>query len=251
MGASSVTDEPQSVPLLPPAFYVSGGSVAGDIVALLHVPYTAWHLSYLVIGAAVAPTRHWPELAGALLAFIFGTAIAAHAFDEWNGRPLRTGFSSGALLAIGTMGVAASALIAVLGVILLSPWTAAWAVVGVTLMLGYTLGWHRWLHTNLMFAVAWGGFPVLVGYWSQTQEVTLAPVVIAVAATLLSLAQRALSTPARHVRRRAPTAALILGGVDNEVNWSTAQVLATWETPLKLLSGAVVMLALGLLLAHR
>ena len=37
-----------------PAFYALGPSGAWkDYVNLLHIPYTLWHLSYVVLGAAV------------------------------------------------------------------------------------------------------------------------------------------------------------------------------------------------------
>ena len=38
-----------------PAFYAATGR-AGEWWTLLHPPYTAWHLSYVAIGAAIAPT---------------------------------------------------------------------------------------------------------------------------------------------------------------------------------------------------
>ena len=41
-----------------PAFYALAGGGWRDLVTLLHPPYTAWHLSYVVIGAAAAPTLH-------------------------------------------------------------------------------------------------------------------------------------------------------------------------------------------------
>ena len=35
------------------AFYAPCGSWGADLIAVLHPPYTAWHLSYVVIGAAL------------------------------------------------------------------------------------------------------------------------------------------------------------------------------------------------------
>jgi hypothetical protein len=39
----------------PPAFYALAPGAWRDYVTLLHAPYTAWHLSYVAIGAALAP----------------------------------------------------------------------------------------------------------------------------------------------------------------------------------------------------
>jgi len=38
-----------------PAFYALAPGGWRDYVTLLHLPYTLWHLSYVVIGACLAP----------------------------------------------------------------------------------------------------------------------------------------------------------------------------------------------------
>ena len=77
---------------------------------------------------------------------------------------------------------------------------------GVLLAAAYALEWSHWVHSTAGFAVAWGAFPVLVGYWAQTESLSPAVVVVAAAATALSMSQRVLSKPARHVRRVAADA---------------------------------------------
>src|SRR5262245_22489778 len=79
-----------------PAFYAATGP-AGDWWTLLHPPYTAWHLSYVAIGAALAPHLDAERLVATLLAFFLAVGIAAHALDELNGRPLRTSIPSSVL----------------------------------------------------------------------------------------------------------------------------------------------------------
>lgn len=249
MGASAVTGKLEITTRLQPAYYVRTGTVRGDLAALLHAPYTRWHLSYVVAGAALAPTFHWVPLVGAVAAFFFGTGIAAHAFDEWHNHPLRTRLTDRTLALVGAGGVAGSIAIAALGALMISPWILAWAVAGVLLMMGYTLEWHRWLHTDLAFAFGWGAFPVLVGYWAQAQQLALAALLMAGAATLVSLAQRALSTPARYIRRRAPSTSIVFEDVRDGA-WDAEHLLTTWETPLKLLSAAMVAFAAGLLAAR-
>src|SRR5258708_24597767 len=39
-----------------PAFYALSGGGWRDLVTLLHPPYTAWHLSYVALGAVAATT---------------------------------------------------------------------------------------------------------------------------------------------------------------------------------------------------
>jgi hypothetical protein len=229
-----------------PAFYAPTGSVLGDVVSLLHVPYTLWHLSYVPIGAALAPTLDLRILAGTLAAFLFGLGIGAHALDEVKSRPLGTRLSDRALWWLGTGAMAVSMAIAVAGGFLVSPWVPLWAAAGIILAVGYALEWPV-LHTDLGFGLAWGAFPLLVGYWAQTGRVTVPVMVMAGAATLLSLAQRALSTPARFVRRRTAES---VTRFDQDRQWDRAELLDTWEKPLRLLTWTALALALGLLLTH-
>ena len=73
-----------------PAFYALRRGGWRDWVTLLHPPYTLWHLSYVAVGAALAPHFHLDRLLWALVAFFLAMGVAAHALDELNGRPLRT-----------------------------------------------------------------------------------------------------------------------------------------------------------------
>ena len=230
-----------------PAFYARTGAPWGDLFTLLHLPYTAWHLSYVVYGASVAAEIDLLRLGGTLAAFFLGTGIAAHAFDEWHSRPLGTRLGGGVLLALGAGGLAASIAVAAAGAFAVSPWILAWAAAGVLLAVGYTLEWHRVLHTDLAFGLAWGAFPVLVGYWAQAEQLSLAALLVALAATLLSLAQRALSKPARYVRRAALDVSVLVDSPAGPERWPRDRLLATWEWPLKLISAAAVTLAAGLL----
>jgi hypothetical protein len=229
-----------------PAFYAHTGSTASDLRSLLHLPYTMWHISYVAIGAALAPTVDWRTLGGTLAAFAVGLGIGAHALDEVKSRPLGTGLPARALWWLGLGAMAVSIGIAAVGAVVVSPWTLAWGLAGVLLAVGYALEWPL-LHTDLGFGLAWGAFPVIVGYWAQTQTLSWSLAIVALAATLLSLAQRALSTPARFVRRRTSHA---VTGFDGDRQWDRAELLATWERPLRLLAWTITTLAIGLLAAH-
>src|SRR5919197_1224849 len=73
-----------------PAFYALSPGGWRDLVTILHPPYTAWHLSYVALGAAAAPVLHPVRLWAALGAFFLAVGIAAHALDELHGHPLNT-----------------------------------------------------------------------------------------------------------------------------------------------------------------
>lgn len=250
MGAPAMTARAARRRHYRPAFYARTGDLLGDSLALLHPPYTAWHLSYVACGATLAPTLDWTALSGTLLAFFCGTGIAAHALDEWHGRPLGTRFSGRALLAIASAGVVGGGVLAVLGALVISPWVLAWGAAGTLLMLGYTLEWHPALHSDVGFALTWGAFPALVGYWAQAGRIGPAVVALAFAATLLSLAQRSLSTPARLVRRKTADATVHFESPSDVPDWGREALLSSWERPLKFLVGTVIALAASLLLTR-
>ena len=241
---------PKTVSPARPAFYAAVGSGPGDLVALLHLPYTGWHLAYVGMGAGLAPTINWLWLAGTLVAFFFGTGVGAHALDEFKGRPLGTGLSDRRLLLLSAGAFAAVLALAGAGALLISPWVLAWAIAGLGLAAGYAFEWHRFLHSELGFSVVWGAFPVAVGFWVQTETLSAPVVAVAMAGTLLGLAQRALSTPAKYVRRSTSGATALFEGGGGRREWSREQLLATWERPLRLLSWALVLLSIGLLTTH-
>ncbi len=233
-----------------PAFYAPVGSVFGDLVALLHLPYTLWHLSYVALGAALAPTLNWLWLAGTLAAFLFGTGVGAHALDEFKDRPLGTGLSNRVLLILAAGAFAAALALAGVGALLISPWVLAWAVLGLAIAAGYALESHRFLHSDWGFSVAWGAFPVVVGFWVQTGSFSLPLLAFAIAATLFSFVQRSLSTPAKYLRRSATGASVLFEEPGGRREWSRDRLLATWEQPLRLLSWGSVILAIGMLATH-
>lgn len=229
-----------------PAFYARGGGPLGDLVTLLHLPYTVWHLSYVVIGAAISPHVDAVRLVGTLAAFTFGLGFGAHALDELQGRPLSTGLSSRTLQTLGWGGLGVAGAITIAAAFVVSPVALAWGAAGVLLAAAYSLEWSRLVHSTVGFAVAWGAFPVLVGYWAQTESLSLAAVGLAAAAAVFSTSQRLLSTPARHIRRNVSHATAQIG----DERWDRSTLLASWERPLQLLSVAHVLLAISLLVNH-
>jgi hypothetical protein len=185
-----------------PAYYARGAGTGGlrDWVTLLHPPYTAWHLSYVAIGAALAPDFELWRLGGTLVAFFLAVGVGAHALDELAGRPLRTGIPAPALVAAAVFSVGAAVVAGLLyGGLRMLPFV----IVGAVLVPGYNLELGRGiLHNGIGFGLGWGAFPVLTGYYAQDFRLGVAAVLAAVAAYFLSVAQRSLSLPARALRRR-------------------------------------------------
>jgi hypothetical protein len=185
-----------------PAFYALASGGWRDYVTLLHLPYTAWHLSYVAIGAALAPELHTDRLLAALAAFFLALGVGAHALDELQGRPLATRIPASVLwtLALGSIGGAVA--IGIGAAIAWTLWLLPFVAAGAFLVFAYNLELFGGVfHTDLWFALAWGAFPLLTGYFVVAEELTAEALLAAVFAVATSLAQRALSTPVRAVRR--------------------------------------------------
>ena len=99
-----------------PAYYAARPGGWRDWWTLLHPPYTAWHLSYAVIGAALAPQVLTSRLIATVLAFFLAVGLAAHALDELRDRPLRTRIPSPVLVAVIIAGLAGALALGVVGV---------------------------------------------------------------------------------------------------------------------------------------
>jgi hypothetical protein len=118
-------------------------------------------------------------------------------------------------------------------------------VIGPLLVVAYNLElFEGRIHTDVVFALAWGSFPVLVAYVAQTGNLALAPVLAAVAAFFISAAQRHLSTPARLVRRRAASIEGTITLADGTTRPVDRQsLLLPLEGALRALSWGIVFLA--------
>jgi len=232
-----------------PAFYSLGAGTGGirDWVTLLHPPYTAWHLSYVAIGATLAPRFALWRLGGTLLAFFLAVGIGAHALDELSGRPLRTGIAEPFLWAAAAVGVAVPVAVGLAyGGLHLLPFV----VVGAVLVAGYNLELFG-LHNAVVFALGWGAFPVLTGFYAQDFTLGLSVVIAAIAAFFLSLGQRALSAPARALRRRTAT---VQGRIEMHDGTLVAigpeTLLTPIETALRLTAAGMVCVAAAMVVAR-
>ena len=215
-----------------PAWYALGSGGWRDYVTLLHPPYTLWHLSYVAVGAALAPHFHTDRMVWAIASFFLAMGVAAHALDELHGRPLRTRIPSTMLVALAVVSLAGAVAVGVGASIAWGYGLIVFIAIGAVLVPAYNL--ELAFHTDLGFALAWGAFPALTGYFVEAQTIRIEAVAAAAYAFILSLAQRTLSTPVRQSRRAAGTTA----GIE------------PLERGLRLLTWAAVALAVGLVAAR-
>ncbi len=243
MGPPEVTEERTR-----PAFYAARPGRLRDWWTVLHPPYTAWHLSYVVLGACLAPTVATSRLLATLVAFFLAVGLAAHAYDELQGRPLRTGIPNWELVTACVAALSGALVLGAFGVLRVGPVLVPFLVVGPLLVVSYNADLFGGLfHTDTGFALSWGAFPVLTAYVAQAGDLSWSAVLAAAGATALSLAQRALSTPARQLRRRVVEVkgAVVLGD-GSESRLDREGLLAPLERGLLALTWATVLSAAAL-----
>ena len=231
-----------------PAFYALRPGGWRDLATILHPPYTAWHLSYVAIGSAVAPELHVDRMVAAMAAFFCAVGVSAHALDEFHGRPLGTALSDRALIVLAAAGLAAAVGIGIAGLAIVSISLAPFVAVGAFAVLAYNLElFGGRFHTDFWFAAAWGAFPAATGYWANALTLEAAGVLAVIGCFGLSVAQRRLSTPVRELRRSTISVSGEQRLADGEVVELNAERLAApLDGALRALSLAVVALAAGL-----
>ena len=232
-----------------PAFYALAPGGWRDYLTVLHPPYTAWHLSYVAIGACLAPHLHADRLGAAAAAFFLALGVGAHALDEWQGRPLQTRIPEGMLLALTVVSLAGAVAIGIAGAVSFNLWLLLFVAAGALLVPIYNLElFGGAIHNSPGFALAWGAFPLLTGYFTCAGTITWVSLLAAGYAAVTSYVQRVLSTPVRHVRRRVAAVAGTAQLRDGTREPLTAeQLYGTQERSLQLLAAANVCLAGALL----
>src|ERR1044072_6826384 len=94
-----------------PAFYALAPGGWRDYWTLLHPPYTAWHLSYVAMGAAIAPV------------------LDAEWLPARNRRPLRTRLAAAVLWSTAAIGLAGGVALGIDAAVEVSPWMLAFVAV--------------------------------------------------------------------------------------------------------------------------
>ena len=211
-----------------------------DYVTLLHPPYTLWNLSYVVIGAALAPDWLPLRLGAGLAAFFLGLGIAAHALRRAARTAARRRRSPPRVLwGLAAGSLAGAVAIGVVAAIAWTPWLLAFVAFGGFMVVAYNLellGGR--FHGDWWLAISWGATPILTAYFAAAEELTWEALFAAAFGVLLIMAQRRLSTPVRAVRRRLP---------DVEDAARTALISGA-EDALQAMAAAVVCLALALVI---
>jgi hypothetical protein len=233
-----------------PAFYALRTGGWRDYITLLHLPYTAWHLSFVVIGAALSAEFQAGRLWPALVAFGLAVGIGAHALDELNGRPLRTQIPERVLIGLAAISISGAVAIGIVGAVTVNPWIGAFVAAGAFIVVAYNLeSFGGRFHGDFWFPLAWGAFPLLTAYFATAEKLDGTAVAGAVFAFALSFAQRRLSTQVRDVRRRVTRVTGTIERRDGTMQeLGPTDLMKAPESALRALTAAAVALAVALVI---
>lgn len=196
------------MPAAKPAWYfVSSSSKLGDVLNLLHLPYTGMVLAFVVIGAAAAPRAYPDRLIATLAAYFLGLGVGAHALDqlEPNGSHYVQSLTRRDLALLGAVGMAGAVAIGGFYAATVAPFLALFILAGVFFALAYTLPTFvggGLFHNNVSFAIAWGYLPYLTSYYVNSQSITLIALLAGVPLAFAALVEITLSRSARRARSR-------------------------------------------------
>jgi len=232
-----------------PAFYALSPGGLRDFVTLLHLPYTLLHLSFVVIGASLAPVVRLDRLVATLVAFFLAVGIAAHFLDELNGRPLRTRISARVLVGTAILALVAACAIGLLGLLHVSVVLLGFILTGAFGVLAYNLElWGGRFHSDVTFCFFWGAFPALTASWVMDESLGAPGLLAAAFCYAVARIQRTLSTPARMLRRRVVDVRGTLAYSDGSTApLGRTELLAAPERALVWLCLALPILAVALL----
>ncbi len=218
-----------------PAFYALRAGGWRDYVTLLHPPYTLWNLSYVALGAALAPHFHVDRMLWGMAAFFLALGVAAHALDELHGRPLQTGIPAAMLVCLAVAGLAGAVAIGIGASVAWGYGLLVFVVIGGITVPAYNLEWFGGaIHNEVGLALSWAAVPILAAYWVEAQTLRTEAILAAAYGTIMILAQRTLSTPVRAARRQH----------------GDAQSVAPLERTLRLMTYASIVLGVALVAAR-
>lgn len=210
-------------------------------IGLLFLPYTGMVLSYTVIGGLLAPIVYWDRVGALVVIYFLGLGIGAHALDALGGRgskPWGEVLPRRVLWFVAALSLLCAYALGAYYMIRFTPLLWPIAIAEGFFAFAYNLEWFSGrFHSDRWFALSWGALPALAGYVLQTNRISFPALCVAAAFALLSLIEIKVSRPYKELRRGR-------GAVADDV------LAQRYQTILKCLSAAVIVLAIGLALAR-
>jgi hypothetical protein len=210
------------------------------LIGLLFLPYTGMVLAYTVIGSMLAPTIYWDRVVAILLIYFLALGIGAHALDALgskNIKPWGYVLSVNQLRTLATSSLLIAYAVGIYYMFFHTPLLWLIAILEGFFVLAYNLEWFKGrFHTDGWFALSWGSLPVLAGYILQTNQLSLAILLVAASMGFFSLVE---------IRASRPYKALKRAYTSDRVTIDSTQIQIL-EGILKSISLGVILLGIGL-----
>jgi len=211
------------------------------IMGLLFLPYTGMVLAYTVIGTILAKEIYWDRVGAILLIYFLALGIGAHALDALGSKGMKPWgevLSSGWLWICAVSSIVLAYAIGIYYMLWFTPLLWAIAIPEGFFLLAYNLEWFKGrFHTDFWFSFSWGCLPVLAGYVIQTNQISIAVLLVGVSMGFLSLVEIKASRPYKAMMRNSEEGEALLKG---------EQILLL-QGILKSISLGVIFLGVGLL----
>lgn len=221
-----------------------------ELFNLLHLPYLAMNISFLVVGFSIHKPINWIVLVGAAIAYVAGLGIGAHFLDQIPGQGTRyvEYWNKNELMFVGVL----SLIIAFgIGVYFTIAWGAYWMALLIPAQGFFAVAYpvarlfKGFFHNDISFAFSFGFVPVLIGYYANTLSFSWLIIPFGLLCFLIALIEITLSRYVRTRRKEASAgiATSASGSSDNEF-------IAKPEKALKLLCLLSYVFAGTMLLYH-
>ncbi len=175
------------------------------VIGLLFLPYTGMVLAYTIMGAVLAEHIYWDRIAAIALIYFLALGIGAHALDAVGSKGMKPWgyvFSERLLWVLALSSIGVAYIIGMYYILRSVPLLALVAFAEGFFLFAYNLEWFEGrFHTDAWFAISWGGLPVLAGYIMQTNRISMAACLVAVAMGFFSLVEIKASRPYKNLKR--------------------------------------------------
>ncbi len=212
------------------------------LIGLLFLPYTGMVLAYTVIGSMMADHIHWHRVWAIVVIYFLGLGIGGHALDALGSKGLKpwgTVISKRGLFLLAIASITGAYAIGIYYMVLFTPLLWLIAIPEGFFLLAYNLEWFGGrFHSDGWFALSWGSLPVLAGYILQTNQVSIAALLVAVSMGLLSLVEIKVSRPYKEMKRESAVTGKTIH--QDQIRWL--------ESILKSLSLGVILLGGGMVI---
>ena len=209
-------------------------------IGLLFLPYTAMVLSYTVIGAMLAEQIYWDRVAAIVIIYFLALGIGGHALDALGSKgskPWGTVFPKRKLILLSFVSIVSAYAIGIYYMVFYAPLLWFIAIPEGFFLGAYNLEWFEGkFHTDKWFAFSWGTLPVLAGYVLQTNQLSIAVMLIGCAMGVLSLVEIKASRPYKQLKRQLAVDGTSVSG----------ELIQRWEGILKSLSLGVILMGVGM-----